>query len=91
MERTKIIAAALIMAGLIGMGWFIKGGIDNFANRDRYVTVKGLAEREVMADRVVWNLPYKCVNNDLQQLYKEVESNSNTIIRDGYTTIRCVA
>lgn len=80
MERTKIIAAALIMTGLIGMGWFIKGGIDNFANRDRYVTVKGLAEREVMADRVVWNLPYKCVNNDLQQLYKEVESNSSAII-----------
>ncbi len=80
MDKSKVIGATLIMAGLMSMGWFIKSGIDNFSNKDRYVTVKGLAEREVQADRVVWNLPYKCVSNDLTQLYKEVESNSTTII-----------
>ena len=79
MEKSKIIGAALIAIGLAAAGCFIKSGIDNFAARDRYVTVKGLAEREVMADRVVWNLPYKCVSYDLQQLYKEVEKNSKTI------------
>ena len=79
MEKSRITAAALIMAGLVAMGAFLKAGIDNFSNKDRYVTVKGLAERELMADRVVWNLPYKCVGNDLQQLYKEVENNSNKI------------
>lgn len=75
----KTINAAILSAGIIILGIFIKGGIDNFADRDRFVTVKGLAEREVKADRVVWNLPYKCVNNDLQQLYKEVENNSRAI------------
>lgn len=75
----KTISAALLSTGIIILGLFIKAGIDNFADRDRFVTVKGLAEREVKADRVVWNLPYKCVNNDLQQLYKEVENNSRSI------------
>lgn len=79
MDKAKIISATLLMAGLMGMGLFIKTGIDNFSSKDRYVTVKGLAEREVPADRVVWNLPYKCVSNDLVQLYKEVENNSKAI------------
>ena len=75
----KTISAAILSAGIIILGIFIKAGIDNFADRDRFVTVKGLAEREVKADRVVWYLPYKCVNNDLQQLYKEMENNSRSI------------
>lgn len=79
MEKSNIISAALIALGIIGAGWFIKEGFDNFSNRDRYVTVKGLAEREVIADHVVWSLPYKCVSNDLVKLYEEVEKNSNTI------------
>ncbi len=79
MNKERIIGAALIAAGLAVTGWFIKAGIDNFSGKDRYVTVKGLAEREVQADRVVWNLPYKCVGNDLVQLYKEVENNSTAI------------
>lgn len=81
MEKSKIASAALIALGLIGAGWFIKGGFDNFSNRDRYVTVKGLAEREVMADHVVWNLPYKCVSNDLVKLYQEIEKNSAAITK----------
>lgn len=79
MEKSKIASAALIAIGVAIGGWFIKAGIDNYSSKDRYVTVKGLAEREVKADRVVWYLPYKCVNNDLAQLYKEVESNSEAI------------
>ncbi len=79
MNKEKILCAALIAAGLVATGWFIKAGIDNFSSKDRVVTVKGLAEREVSADRVVWNLPYKCVGNDLVQLYKEVENNSTAI------------
>lgn len=44
-----IIAALLIAAGIFFLGLFIKSGIDNMAFRDRQVTVKGLAEREVEA------------------------------------------
>ena len=42
-----VISALLIAAGIFFMGLFIKAGIDNMAFRDRQVTVKGLAEREV--------------------------------------------
>lgn len=68
-----------VMIGLIVLGYFISSGLKSIANQDQYVTVKGLAEREVMANKVVWPLPYKCVSNDMNQLYKEVERNSRTI------------
>ena len=76
----KTISAAILSAGIIILGIFIKAGLDNFADRDRFVTVKGLAEREVMSNKVVWPLPYKCVSNDMQQLYDEIEKNKEIVV-----------
>ena len=50
-NKYSILSAALIALGIVVLGLCIKGGIDNFANKDRKVTVKGLAEKEVDADR----------------------------------------
>ena len=70
MKENRIIASALIAVGIVCLGWFIKAGIDNFANKDRKVTVKGLAEREVPADKVTWSIGTKVTGNDLPMLYK---------------------
>lgn len=69
-----------VMVGLIALGLLISKGLVSIANQDQYVTVKGLAERDVMANKVVWPLPYKCVSNDIQKLYDEIEKNSNAIL-----------
>ena len=75
-----------IIAGLAVLGYFLSGGLKSIAGglksiayQDQYVTVKGLAEREVMANKVVWPLPYKCVSNDMKQLYNEIERYGNVI------------
>ena len=78
-----------IIAGLAILGLFIGKGLKAIAFQDQYVTVKGLAEREVMANKVVWALPYKCVSNDMQQLYDEIEKNREIVlsfIREGGIT-----
>ena len=72
MKENRIIASALIALGILCMGWFIKAGIDNFANKDRKVSVKGLSEREVPADKVTWPILSKELGNDLPQLYSEI-------------------
>ena len=59
MKENKMIAAALIALGIVCLGWFIKAGIDDFANKDRRVNVKGLAEQEVKADKVTWPIVSK--------------------------------
>lgn len=71
---------SLILAvGMAVLGCFIKFGLDNFAGKDRVVTVKGLSEAEVMADNVTWPLMYKKVGNDLSQLYNEINNTNNQI------------
>ena len=76
-----MIAAALIAVGIALMGLFIKAGIDNFANKDRKVTVKGLAEREVPADKVTWSIGTKVTGNDLPLLYENINIQTDKIRR----------
>ena len=52
MNRIK--ESAIIALGIIVLGFCIKSGMNDFTNRDRKVTVKGLAEKEVEADKVTW-------------------------------------
>ena len=70
--KEKIISATIIAIGIIVLGLCLKGGIDNFANKDRQVSVKGLSEREVPADKVTWPILSKELGNDLPQLYSEI-------------------
>ncbi len=69
-----------IAAGLALLGFFVSVGLTRIANQEQYVTVKGLAEREVLANKVVWPLPYKCISNDMQNLYDEIEKNKEIVL-----------
>jgi hypothetical protein len=79
MKDNRLLAAALIAIGIMFLGWYIKGGIDNFANKDRHVTVKGLAEREVPADKVTWSISTKVTGNDLPMLYEGLNLQTDKI------------
>ena len=77
MNRMK--EAIILAIGMIVMGWSIKCGIDNFANKDRKVTVKGLAEREVPADKVTWSISTNEMGNDLPMLYQRISQQAEKI------------
>jgi len=77
MNRIK--EACILAIGMIFLGWFIKCGIDNFANKDRQVTVKGLAEREVNADQVTWSISTTEMGDDLPQLYVRISTQAQKI------------
>ena len=75
----RIGEAVILALGMAVLGWFVKGGIDNFSNKDRKVTVKGLAEREVKADKVTWSLSYNQMGDDLRMLYENINSKTGII------------
>lgn len=81
MNKSSIIGAALISAGLCILGLFIKGGIDNFAFRDRVVSVRGLAERTVEANYVTWPMSYSIAGNDLTALYNKMTENNAIVVK----------
>ena len=51
--KNRIIEASILALGILLMGLAIKSGITTFSQRDRVVNVKGLAEVEVQADKVI--------------------------------------
>ena len=71
--------AIIVAIGMTVLGGQIKQGINKFVEKDRIVTVKGLAEMEVPANKVTWPLVYKEVGNDLVSLYDKIKSTNQTI------------
>ena len=69
-QTEKIISAIIIAAGIVVMGFALRSGIVTFKDMDRRVTVKGLSEREVKADKVTWPLVYKELGNDPAAMYQ---------------------
>lgn len=78
---TKLVSALLVAAAILGLGFCIKAGIDNIAFRDRTVTVRGLAEREVKANLVTWPMSYSIAGDDLQSVYDRVSGNNARIVK----------
>ncbi len=70
--NNQIVGAALLAASVMVLGFCIKSGIDDYANKDRKVSVKGLAEKEVDADKVTWPILSKELGNDLPDLYDKI-------------------
>lgn len=75
MKNTLIIAAALIIAGAM-----LPFSVAKFKSYDRTVDVRGLCEREVKADKVIWPLTYKVVGNELGDVLKDTDRYNNYIL-----------
>lgn len=74
------IEAIILAVGLSLAGVFVRNGLSEFSSHSRVVTVKGLAEMEVKADKVTWPLTYKVLGNDMVSLYNEIEESNAKII-----------
>jgi hypothetical protein len=73
-------AALLVAVGLAVGGWFIGHGFVEARSADRFVTVKGVAEREVKADLALWPLRLNVGANDLSQAQATVARNTAQIL-----------
>ena len=76
----SVSSGLFIMIGLIFLGVFIKSAVTSLKSYDRVVSVKGLAEKEVPANRVIWPVVYKEIGNDLMTLYKSISEKNRIII-----------
>jgi hypothetical protein len=69
------IPAAVIALGLALGGLLVGNGFARARGADRYVTVKGVAEREVRANLAIWPLKVVGADNDLTAANKKVAAN----------------
>lgn len=73
--------ALILAAGILLLGIMIRGGFNDFKNKERIVTVKGLAEKEVPANKVTWPLVHKEISNDLATIYANIEKKNTAIVK----------
>lgn len=71
--------AAIIALSIVVLGFCIEDGMKSIANKGRKVTVKGLAEREVAADKVTWPVITKELGNDLPELYQRINTTTDKV------------
>ena len=69
---------SVLALGVALGGYFIGDGIYR-AMSGRTVTVKGLAERDVVADTAVWNIKINDVGGDLAELQRRIDSDISDI------------
>jgi hypothetical protein len=84
------LGAAIIAIGVALGGFFIGSGFARAKAADRYVTVKGVSEREVRADLAIWPLRLVGADNDLatanMKLAKSVAGVRDFLVRQGIDT-----
>jgi hypothetical protein len=74
------IVAVILAIGLVAGGWLLGRGFVQARTADRYVTVKGVAERVVTADIGLWPLRFVATDDDLGQAQARIESQRRTVI-----------
>ena len=78
---SAFIVGLSIFLGLAALGYLLGQSIIRFKEYERTVTVKGLSERELPSDIVIWPIKFTEASNDLGELYTKLET-SNKRIRE---------
>ena len=80
MDKGKFYSGLFVMIGLIVLGMMMPRAVDKFRSFDRMVNVKGLCEKEVKADKVIWPVVYRVMADDVQSVYDQTDRNNAAII-----------
>jgi hypothetical protein len=78
-RTSAFILGVFIALGLAFLGYFLASAAIEYKQYERTVTVKGLSERELGADVVIWPIQFTVPENDLDKLYALLESNTAKI------------
>lgn len=82
-DRNALLPAAVI-GGLVALGvalggWFVGQGVVNARVGDRSVTVRGLSERDVVADVAVLPLRFTASGDSLSEVQAQIDRNAGVV------------
>jgi len=70
-----------ILAGMVFMGIMIPKAVNDFRGYERIVSVKGLCEQEVNADKVIWPLVIKVSGDNIETVYANLDSKIKAVTK----------
>ncbi len=78
-NRNLIISSIFVAVGLTLAGWFAGQGVLRARTAERYVTVKGVAERPARAELALWPLRLAVSENDLARGHAKMAADVHQI------------
>lgn len=73
--------ALILTSGIALGGWFVSNGIIKSRTTDRFVTVKGVSERDVVANVALWPLRFVATQDNLKLAQKDIETSKSAILK----------
>ncbi len=78
---TKNFAAGLLIGVALVISSLVLGAaVKDFRSYDRYVSVRGFAEREVPADLAYWPISFSAAGNELQKIQQELDASAEKVL-----------
>ena len=78
-KKNYILGASIVLAAFV-LGLMLVWTVRTLKSFDDTVTVRGLCEREVPADRVVYRINYTAKSNSLADIRQTIDHNNNVIL-----------
>lgn len=78
--QSSTISHVVLAIGVALGGWFIGHGFVSGRTADRFVTVKGVSERDVKADLALWPLNLNVTDNDLTRAQATLRRNTEHVL-----------
>ncbi|MDO3381418.1 SIMPL domain-containing protein [Gilvimarinus algae] len=78
-SKPALIIGAFVFAALGLLGFLLRDAAIAVKEYERTVTAKGLAEREVPADIVIWPISFTLASNELSELYQSIDDSTQHI------------
>lgn len=79
-RSSSVILATGLVLGLVLLGGILARGLVQFRALERTVEVKGLSEREVMADLAIWPIAFQVARDELGAVYERLEVDGAAIV-----------
>ena len=78
-SSATIVSAAILSLGIVVGGYLLGDGLLRAREADRSVTVRGLAERDVVADTAAWVMSYSAQGSELDAVQADIAEDTDTI------------
>lgn len=78
-EKVLLGCAGLLAFGLVTGGFLLGDGLKRAQSAQRSVTVRGLAEKDVVADLAIWSISYSATGFDLPSVRAEIDNNTRQL------------
>ena len=78
-NRTALVIAAILAPGFVLGCYYLGDGLVRMKHANRIVTVRGVAERDVMADVATWTVAYAETAGDLQSAQAKADHDTQMV------------